>query len=89
MDQAEKLLIRQEQKKLDLKKYDALCPYVDEEGLVRVGGRLKNLNTKLSNPVLLPKGHLSTIGEEHIRVGHMGTEYVIANLRAQGYQENG
>ena len=34
-----------------------LNPYVGEDGLIRVGGRLqqKNLDEKIMNPVMLPK----------------------------------
>ena len=86
LNEAEEILVRHEQKKLNQKDYAALSPYLDENGLVRVGGRLKNYISGHSNPLIIPRGHLSTlmIREQHEKSGHMGVEYVLANLRAKG-----
>ena len=86
LEKAEHVLVRHVQKKLDVKANQSLAPYIDDEGLVRVGGRLKHLGTIAANPVLLPKCHLSKlkVTDEHVHTGHMGTEYVLANLRSKG-----
>jgi hypothetical protein len=40
----------------------SLSPYLDEQGILRVGGRLNRLRNKLglasTNPIIVPKGHV-------------------------------
>jgi len=62
-----------------------LRPFLDDNGLIRVGGRLNNsdfeYNTKF--PLVLPTSFVSDliIRDTHERVGHLGRETVLAELR--------
>ena len=61
-------------------------PLLDQEGLLRVGGRLENapLNYESKHQLLLPHNHRVSkllIMEHHESVGHLGQEYVLASLR--------
>ena len=90
LEKAKRLICKYEQKRLNLKDFTSLSPYVDDEGLIRVGGRLGKLQDSGSsqvNQVLIPKGHLCNliIRDTPVSMRHMGTEYVLAELRAQGY----
>ena len=63
-----------------------LEPFVDNDGLVRVGGRLKHapLSDEAKNQVLLmPDSHVARliVRGAHIMSRHSGTEYVLAQLR--------
>lgn len=63
-----------------------LNPFVDESGLLRVGGRLKNsdLNFEQKHPIILPsENHVTKllIIHEHQRLCHAGTHLLLANLR--------
>nr|XP_012135024.1 PREDICTED: uncharacterized protein LOC105661809 [Megachile rotundata] len=64
----------------------ALAPFLDETGIIRVGGRLSNALIKYSkrHPILLPAKHKFTdliIRREHNRLLHAGCQQVIASLR--------
>lgn len=64
----------------------SLSPFMNEDGLIRVGGRLKNsnLNFAACHPILLPRNHDLTrklIREEHIRSMHAGTQATMASIR--------
>ena len=55
-------------------------------GLLRIGGRLQNspLNVDARHPFVLPKRHHVAeliIRHYHLRVGHCGTQYVLAATR--------
>jgi hypothetical protein len=59
--------------------YKKLCVFTDEEGLLRVGGRLRNseLTSEAKHPLLLPKE--SDVSEMiarhfHVLAGHLGLE---------------
>ena len=86
LDEAENILIKEEQSKLNLKNYPCLSPYIDSQGLARVGGRLKHFSSGQPHPILIPGGHLCNliIRDMHEKSGHMGTEYVLASLRTEG-----
>ena len=63
-----------------------LRPYLDREGMLRVGGRLENstLAYQSKHQLLLPPKHPVTkllIMDVHESVGHLGQEYVLTNLR--------
>ncbi|XP_078344112.1 uncharacterized protein LOC144629777 [Oculina patagonica] len=63
-----------------------LRPLLDQEGALRVGGRLENstLDYQIKHPLLLPKDHHVTkliIMDVHESVGHLGQEYVLTCLR--------
>ncbi|XP_059086776.1 uncharacterized protein LOC131883340 [Tigriopus californicus] len=63
-----------------------LSPFIDNQGLLRVGGRLnrtKDLEYNRKNPIIVPRGHVATllVHEAHELVGHLGKESVLAKLR--------
>ncbi|XP_015431641.1 PREDICTED: uncharacterized protein LOC107187946 [Dufourea novaeangliae] len=63
-----------------------LCPFLDEKGLMRVGGRLQyaTLEYDQKHPVILPAKHPFIdllIRHEHIRLLHAGCQHVVASLR--------
>ncbi|KRZ83330.1 hypothetical protein T08_6177 [Trichinella sp. T8] len=63
-----------------------LNPFVDEEGFLRVGGRLENaqLPSHMKHPVILPGDHALTMGlirRCHARQLHAGTTHTLAILR--------
>ncbi|XP_076230178.1 uncharacterized protein LOC143175315 [Nomia melanderi] len=64
----------------------ALAPFIDETGIIRVGGRLSNapITYNKRHPILLPAKHHLTdliIKGEHNRLLHAGCQQVIASLR--------
>jgi len=63
-----------------------LAPFIDEKGLMRVGGRLANsrLPNNARHPVLFPRSHRLTqliIKHEHVRSLHAGLQSTIATVR--------
>jgi len=67
-----------------------LDPYVDSDGLIRVGGRIKRANVPqdLAHPVILPKEHHITrlvIAHYHARTGHSGRGITMNEIRTSGY----
>ena len=64
-----------------------LNPFLDEQGVIRVGGRLGNTETnnfQQSHPIILPKQHhISRLIIQHIheKMGHLGRETTLASLR--------
>lgn len=63
-----------------------LSPFIDEKGLLRVGGRLKhaNLNYDAKHPILLKsKHHLTKIlmSSEHLRLFHAGPQLLLSSFR--------
>ena len=70
----------------DSNKLSSLCPFIDEEGLLRVGGRLKFLQLPMEakHPAILSREHPIThliIDWIHRKNGHVGREHVLAILR--------
>ena len=66
----------------------ALCPYLDQDGTLRVGGRLKHIDIphRSKHQPILPKNHQVTkiiIDWVHRRNGHVGPEHVLSLLREQ------
>ncbi|XP_011174949.3 uncharacterized protein LOC105207218 [Solenopsis invicta] len=64
----------------------SLSPFMDEAGLMRVGGRLKNANISFDSchPILLPRSDNLTrliIEHEHVRNLHAGTQATMAAVR--------
>ena len=64
----------------------SLNPFIDNEGLLRVGGRLDkaNISEIEKHPILLPKGHYITrliIMKEHLRNLHAGPQALLYCLR--------
>ena len=66
-----------------------LNPFIDKDGLLRVGGRLSNaLNIpyESKHPVIIPSEHHITeilVRFIHEKLGHMGKETILAELRQQ------
>ena len=64
-----------------------LEPFLDEEEIFRVGGRLKNapLSEKAQHPAILPKNHhvsrLVARRAHEFQSGHSGKEYVLSLIR--------
>ena len=63
-----------------------LSPFLDEQGIMRVGGRLGNsdLSDRLKYPILLPKQAIATellIVSLHKSLGHLGRETLMARLK--------
>ncbi|XP_029672102.1 uncharacterized protein LOC115240850 [Formica exsecta] len=63
-----------------------LSPFMDKDGLIQVGGRLKNsdLQPEARHPILLPRDHELTkriIRQEHVRSLHAGTHATMATVR--------
>ena len=66
----------------------SLCPFIDSEGVVRVGGRLKNANLCIDNknPILLPNNHNFTylvINHYHVLYFHIGPEGTTSFIRTK------
>nr|XP_054587464.1 uncharacterized protein LOC129152993 [Nothobranchius furzeri] len=67
-----------------------LCPFLDEEGILRVGGRLTHasLHPHVKHPAILPKeSHISTllVRHFHAKVEHQGRGMTMNELRANGW----
>ena len=62
-----------------------LSPFIDDQGLLRVGGRLHNseLNFRARHPILIPKDHLGKIiiAETHHNTFHGGVEVIVSTIR--------
>ncbi|CAK9814055.1 hypothetical protein ANTPLA_LOCUS8052 [Anthophora plagiata] len=63
----------------------SLCPFVDNHGLLRVGGRLLNADLEIDkrHPIILPgSGALSEliVRHEHCRLLHAGPQQTLASL---------
>ena len=63
-----------------------LNPFLDENGIIRVGGRLKNadLPYQANHPALIPSNHHFTkffIMHEHVRHFHAGSQPTLAAVR--------
>jgi hypothetical protein len=72
-----------------VKRSSKLCkldPFIDEEGILRVGGRLRraNLSDETKHPVILPKDSRISymiILDIHKKIGHLGKNSILARLR--------
>lgn len=62
-----------------------LCPFLDEEGILRVGGRIHHSFEPYStrHPILVPKGRLARLiaKSEHLRLQHAGPQLLLSSLR--------
>lgn len=70
-------------RKINNFRYNSLCPFIDNQGLVRVGGRLENANVPYAqkHPIILPKGSRIIqliIKSEHIKNLHAGPKSVLS-----------
>lgn len=74
-------------KPTDLKgKFIRLSPFIDDQGLIRVGGRLKRSQFEYNkmHPILLPRKHKFTelvFEHEHTRLCHSGPQHLLASIR--------
>nr|XP_053612506.1 uncharacterized protein LOC128676429 isoform X1 [Plodia interpunctella]XP_053612507.1 uncharacterized protein LOC128676429 isoform X1 [Plodia interpunctella] len=64
----------------------SLCPFIDDSGLLRVGGRLHNADIPYSqkHPIILPRDSRVTnliIHSEHLRNLHAGPKLTLSSLR--------
>lgn len=71
-----------------------LSPFVDGDGILRVGGRLAraDLPYAIKHPMLLPKDHAVTkmiIRDVHCRNIHAGTQATLNSIRQQFWIPNG
>jgi ribosomal protein L13E len=67
-----------------------LNPFLDKEGILRVGGRLTRASVQfhVKHPVILPrKGHVTAlvIKHYHQRIRHQGRGMTLNELRANGF----
>jgi hypothetical protein len=77
----------------EIKRYSLLYrldPFLDDDGLVRVGGRIKRANfpVTITHPVVIPrKSHITNllIYDCHVKVNHMGRGITHNELRQRGY----
>lgn len=77
-----------------VKKLNSLNPFIDSEGIMRVGGRLNNSefsNDKRHSMVLLAKHRLSKLilKDEHIRLLHAPPQALLASIRERFWIING
>ena len=67
-----------------------LDPFLDREGILRVGGRIQqaSLHEDIKNPVILPKKGLVTellIKDCHEKAHHQGRGFTLNEIRSNGY----
>lgn len=72
----------------------SLNPFIDKDGLLRVGGRIRNANISFNqkHPIILPKGHPLTnliINHEHLLHLHGGAQSVLAAIRLKYWPIDG
>ncbi|XP_039309090.1 uncharacterized protein LOC105201565 [Solenopsis invicta] len=84
--QEEILVLRQAKQIKHSSKLLSLHPFLDDQGLLRVGGRLRNapLSFSQKHPILLPANHKLTrivIEREHKRLLHAGPQALLAAIR--------
>lgn len=75
---------------MDVSSLISLDPFLDEAGLLRVGGRLNNASiTRIeNNPLIFPgKAHVTRLLVQHIhaKVKHQGRHFTEGALRSSGY----
>lgn len=71
-----------------------LSPFLDENGIIRVGGRLKNSKLPLDakHQILLPSQHHVTkilINQQHLKNLHAGAQLVLSELRKKYWPLHG
>ena len=72
-----------------------LCPFIDDDGLIRVGGRLKNATTidiNQRHPIVLPADNHFTrllFKCEHERCMHGGPQATLSAIRLLYWPLNG
>ncbi|XP_072388594.1 uncharacterized protein [Diabrotica undecimpunctata] len=84
----------QEGKSISIPKLLPLNIFLDENSILRVGGRLEHTELSFSQkfPILLPENdHVVDllINREHMRLGHSGAQNVLGNFRLRYWPLNG
>jgi hypothetical protein len=71
----------------------SLNPFLDDSGLIRVGGRLRNsgAHSDVKHPIVLPKCKITEliIQSEHISLLHAGPQATLASLRQRYWPISG
>lgn len=72
----------------------SLNPFLDEKGIIRVGGRLRNSNFPFDkrHPILLPARHPFTImlfKSEHVNLLHAGPQHLLSVIREKYWPISG
>lgn len=72
----------------------SLNPFIDDDGFLRVGGRLSNANITYEQkyPLLLPAKNIITIlllKREHLKLYHAGPQTVLSNFRLRYWPLDG
>ncbi|XP_067942820.1 uncharacterized protein [Watersipora subatra] len=86
-----RLIIKTAQSRLENRHLKHLDPYTDDDGIVRIGGRLKystTLTIDLKHPAILPKTcHITNLIVQyyHRLTGHSGRGLTTATIRQNGY----
>ncbi|XP_022802779.1 uncharacterized protein LOC111340235 [Stylophora pistillata] len=91
LQEAETLWLKEAQKspyrRMQKKEFDALSPFVDNKGVIRVGGRVDNVVVSYDSrhPALLPYGpSISLLITRHMhQCGHGGVASTTAKIRAR------
>lgn len=84
---SDELKLIRKNKQLDAKhKFASLAPFIDENGIIRVGGRLKNtyLPFNVKHPILLSSKHNFTkliFNHKHIQLLHPGPQLLLSSVR--------
>ena len=89
LEESRKVWINEAQKclkdRLKRNEFRTLSPFEDEEGIIRVGGRVENalVSYETKHPALLPYDHRVSrlIAEEAHRMGHSGIATTAAKIR--------
>ena len=68
-------------------------PFLDEDGMMRIGGRLKNAQIPFDakHQIIIPQGHVATLIAEkyHIETGHVGVNQTLSEIRQRYWILNG
>ena len=68
-------------------------PFLDDDGIMRVGGRLKSapISFDAKHQIFIPKGHFATLIAEkyHRRNGHVGVNQTLSEIRQKYWILNG
>lgn len=80
----------------NISKHDiaSLNPFLDSQGILRIGGRLSNADIPFEqkHPILLPsKNHITLLllRKEHLKLYHAGAQTVLSNFRLRYWPLNG
>ena len=70
-----------------------LCPFIDQDGIIRVGGRLRQSNVPMNqkHPIILPPNHavtLSILEHYHSKTKHQGRHITQGAITEAGFYIN-